>query len=41
MEEDVGFEDQIVFREEVKEEEDFLREEQVFTLVGIVVTQSA
>ena len=41
MEEDIGFEDQVVFGKEVKEEEDFLQEEQVFTLVGIVVTQSA
>ena len=41
FEEDVGLEDQIVFGEEVKEKEDFLQEEQVFTLVGIVITQSA
>ena len=41
MEVVAGFEDKVLFGEEVKEEENFLQEEQVFTLGGIVVTQSA
>ena len=41
MEVVAGFENEVLFGEEVKEEENFLQEEQVFTLGGIVVTQSA
>ena len=41
MEVVAGSETEVLFGEEVKEEENFLQEEQVFTLGGIVVTQSA